>query len=383
MLQMTRVLHVYSGNRFGGIEVLLVELQKRRADAPGIDSRFVLCFEGRLAQKLRAAGAQVSVFREVRFSRPWTVWRARSALREHLRQQPVDAVVCHEFWAYALAAPVVRSAGLPLLSWHHSPASGYRLEKAIRRFPPTLALTCSRFVADNLNGLVPAGRIRVCYAPVEPPTPQLADARGALRRSLGTADDETVILHVGRLSDYKGQVELLQAAQLLGDLRFRVWFVGDSQTAAEAAFLETLRSFVREHRMEQKVTFVGHSDNVYEHYGAADIYCQPNRKPEPYGFTFIEALYAGLPVIASDSGGSAEILRDEKTGQRYGLLVRPGDSQAVAAALRRLIDDPIQREGFRGKARRRAQSLGDPERAMARLHTLIDEAMTLGRNGAR
>src|SRR5262245_48655064 len=105
-----RVLHVYSGNRFGGIEVLLVELQKRRSDAPGLETSFVVVFEGRLARQLRESGADVAVLPEVRFSRPWTVWRARAALRRHLRQHPVDAVICHEFWAYALAAPVVRAA---------------------------------------------------------------------------------------------------------------------------------------------------------------------------------------------------------------------------------------------------------------------------------
>jgi len=380
---MTNVLHVYSGNRFGGIEVLLLELQRRRSDAPELESSFVLFFEGRLSRKLRESGAPLSVLPEVRFSRPWTVWRARAALRSHLGQHSIDAVICHEFWAYALAAPIVRAAHLPLLSWHHSPSSGYRLERAVRRVPPAMAITCSRFVADNLNGLVPAERIRVCYAPVEPPAPQSPSARAAVRRSLGIGDEETVILHVGRLSDYKGQAELLQAAERLGDLPFRVWFVGASQTGGEAEFLERLESFVREHHMEQKVRFLGHSDNVYEHYSAADIYCQPNRQPEPYGFTFIEALYAGLPVIASDSGGSAEILTDERTGERYGVLVPAGDPGAVADALRALIEDPSSRARFREKARQRAEALGDPRRALARLTDLVKEAIASAEGRAR
>jgi glycosyltransferase involved in cell wall biosynthesis len=238
-----------------------------------------------------------------------------------------------------------------------------------------MALTCSRFVADNLHGLVPAERIRVCYAPIEPPPSESPNARATVRRRQGAGDEDAVILHVGRLSDYKGQVELLQAAERLGELPFRVWFVGDSQTDAEAGFLESLESFVREHRMEQKVRFLGHSDNVYEQYAAADIYCQPNRKPEPYGFTFIEALYAGLPVVASNSGGSAEILTDERTGERYGMLVPPGDPAAVADALRALIDDPVARARFRGRARQRADALGDPRRAMARFTDLVREAI--------
>jgi glycosyltransferase involved in cell wall biosynthesis len=377
-----RVLHFYSGNRFGGVEVLLLMLQQLRPSA-AFDPSFILCFDGRLARKLRERDAAVTVFSEVRFSRPWTVWSARAALEKYLREHTIDAVVCHEFWPYALAAPVVHRAGLPLLIWHHSPASGYRLESAVRRFPPTLAITCSQFVADNLNGLEPADRVRVCYAPIEPPSAIRPTSRSWQRHNLGIGDDETVILHVGRLADYKGQVELLEAARQLGDLPFRVWFVGDSQTDAEARFLGHLKSLVREHRLEHKVQFLGHSDDVYDHYFAADIYCQPNRKPEPYGFTFIEAMYAGLPVIASDSGGSAEILRDGKTGDRYGVLVPPGDSQALADALRALIVSPREREGFRERARSRAHSLGAPARAMIRLDGLVNEAIALQGSHAR
>ncbi len=67
---------------------------------------------------------------------------------------------------------------------------------------------------------------------------------------------------------------------------------------------------------------------------AADIHCQPNTGPEPFGITFIEALYAGLPVVTTSIGGALEIVDGS-----CGMLVEPNDPAALAGALRRLIED--------------------------------------------
>jgi glycosyltransferase involved in cell wall biosynthesis len=72
---------------------------------------------------------------------------------------------------------------------------------------------------------------------------------------------------------------------------------------------------------------------------AADVFCQPNAGPEPFGIVFVEALYAGLPVVASAFGGAAEIV-DETCG----VLTPPGDAAAVSDALAALIRDPERRK---------------------------------------
>src|SRR5262249_34574044 len=72
---------------------------------------------------------------------------------------------------------------------------------------------------------------------------------------------------------------------------------------------------------------------------AADVFCQPNTKPEPFGLVFVEALGAGVPVVATAMGGALEIV-DERCGR----LVEP-KREALANVLDRLIDDaPLRRE---------------------------------------
>ena len=76
-----RVLHVYSGNLFGGVEAILVTLARHQADCPSLAHEFALCFEGRLGRELDALGAAVHRLPEVRASRPQTVRRARAGAR--------------------------------------------------------------------------------------------------------------------------------------------------------------------------------------------------------------------------------------------------------------------------------------------------------------
>ena len=71
-----RVLHVYSGNLFGGIETMLLTMARERALCPAIEPAFALCFEGRLGAELAATGVAVQRLPEVRASRPLTIRRA-------------------------------------------------------------------------------------------------------------------------------------------------------------------------------------------------------------------------------------------------------------------------------------------------------------------
>ena len=111
-----RLLHVYSGNLYGGIESILLTLTRQRAACPELESEMALCFEGRLSSELEAEGTPVHRLGEVRVSRPRSVRRARRALTALLATGRFDRVICHGAWPYAVFARTVRRADLPLSS---------------------------------------------------------------------------------------------------------------------------------------------------------------------------------------------------------------------------------------------------------------------------
>src|SRR5438128_9338003 len=97
-----KVLHVHSGNLYGGVEAMLVTLARHRALCADMEPSFALCFEGRLSRELNAAGVSVYPLGAVRVSRPHSVWRARRRLRQLLREQHVDVMICHSAWSQAI-----------------------------------------------------------------------------------------------------------------------------------------------------------------------------------------------------------------------------------------------------------------------------------------
>src|SRR5687768_1733288 len=103
-----RILHLYSGNLFGGIEAILVTIARRS----GGDARheFALCFDGRLRTELAAAGAAVHALGAARISRPHSIRASRRALHTLLVTQRFDAAICHAPWSQAIFGTVVRRA---------------------------------------------------------------------------------------------------------------------------------------------------------------------------------------------------------------------------------------------------------------------------------
>ena len=84
-----RVLHVYSGNLYGGLEKTISVLAQKRHLTPGLEFVFGLCFEGQLSQELREAGVQVFMLNPVQVRKPWTVLKARQQLRTWLKSNPL------------------------------------------------------------------------------------------------------------------------------------------------------------------------------------------------------------------------------------------------------------------------------------------------------
>ena len=108
-----RVLHVTSGNMYGGVETFLATLAREAAAAPEMESEFAVCFEGRCSEELASLGHVPHLLGRVRLSRPHTLLRARRALRGAAAPQRYDVVVCHQPWTYVVFGSVARRAGAP------------------------------------------------------------------------------------------------------------------------------------------------------------------------------------------------------------------------------------------------------------------------------
>jgi glycosyltransferase involved in cell wall biosynthesis len=362
-----RVLHVTAGNLFGGIERMLLTMVSAQEKDCAHD--VAVSFDGRLARELRDAGSPPHVLGEARFRRPDSVWRARRALRRLLTAGRYDAVIGHAPWSCALAGPVARREGRPLFMWaHDAPQPGGWPERRIARMPPDRFICNSRHTAAAIARWLPGVPRDIVHPPVPAAPAVSARERRELRAELGAGEGTTVILLASRLEEWKGHRVLLEAAgKLRGDVA--VWIAGSPQRPAEVEYFDELSRLAA----SGPVRFLGERSDVPRLMAAADIYCQPNTTPEPFGIAFVEALAAGVPVVTTAMGGPLEIVDD-----RCGILVREASANLVAEALQRLIDMPALRAALGAAAPARARRVSDPVARLAEVRDVVRAQLDAG-----
>ncbi len=373
---MSRVLHLYAGNMYGGIERLLDTLARLRYLAPDMEPEFGLCFRGRMWDELAAAGVPLHDLGAVRISRPWTVLRARRNLKAVLKQRQYDAVVCHACWPHVVFAPVVRNAGVRLVNWVHDVLKGeHWIDRWARRTPPDAVIVNSHFSAESVSKVFPNVPNEVVYIPVECNT--VADRstnRASVRAELNTPDGAVVILLASRLERWKGAAVLVEALGKLASIPgWIAWLAGGPQRPSEQLFFQELQHRAKELGVADRVRFLGQRSDVTNLMASADVYCQPNTGPEPFGVAFIEALAAGLPVVTSDIGGGRETIN-----ATCGILTKPNDAESIAKALETLIVNPSERQRLGTAGPSRALSLCDPVRQLPAISRVIFELKPSG-----
>jgi len=359
-----RILHVHSGNIFGGVERILIALSGHRKFSAEYEHAFAICFPGRLADELSKNGAEVFLLPSLRLSRPWEISRARASLRKLLSKFKFDLAVVHSAWSHVAFAGILQATGLPLLFWLHTKATGSLLEKCAQLNFPARVLSVSRAVNESAPFLFPGIPSEVVYSPLALDENAFRRAnRSEIRATLRTTPDQVLILQASRLEPWKGHVHLIEA---LLDLRHlpnwtcRVAGGGDPEYQMRLSSLAT--------PLTDRIQFLGPRNDIEHLLSAADIYCQPNLEGEGFSIAFVEAAFAGLPIVTSAIGGALEIV-DSQSGD----LVPPADTKKLAQALRTLIENKTWREALGKNARRRVLEQCAPERQFRKLETVFQK----------
>lgn len=157
-----------------------------------------------------------------------------------------------------------------------------------------------------------------------------------------TPRNEKVIVTTSRLVEKNGVGDLIDAMRYL-PAHFKLLIIGSGPLEA------SLHSKVTHLGLEKRITFVGEvaHDALPQHLWASDIFCRPSLS-EGFGISFIEAIAAGLPVIATPVGGIPDFLRDKETG----LLCKVNNPKSIAEAVLLLDEQPALREAIIASASR-------------------------------
>jgi glycosyltransferase involved in cell wall biosynthesis len=298
----------------------------------------------------------------VRARRLDEVRAARKRLRHLIAETKPHAVCVHSAWSQAIFGPTVLKSSVPFVRWLHAPSPGpVWLEAWASRSRAALVLCNSRYTLENARDRFADTPMVVQYPPFAPQPPS-PDARSAVRAGIGTLPDAVVVVMAARLEAGKGHVQLLEALSQVRVAGWEAWIVGGVQQPEDERFLDGLRACASRLRLDGRVRFLGQRSDVGDLLSAADVYCQPNIAPDSFGLSFVEALACGLPVVTTRLGGVTEIVDDT-----CGALVAAGSTEAVTAALERLIVSRTEREALAAGARTRAAVFANVRPSVASL----------------
>ena len=336
-----------------------------------VDAHVVLAEQGPLVQLLEQHGIKTTVLpmrpstRALPRDRVVPGWAALRAavdtaeyvwrLRSWLRARDFDIVHTNSLKAAVYGGLAGRLAGVRVV-WHvrdriaadYLPTPAVGLIRVLSYLFPTAIIANSRatmltlprarttlkrvlILGDATNAISIRQRdgVHVVYNAAE---------FSRLEKHGSSANDELVFGLVGRLAPWKGQDVFLRAFATACPIRGRAVLVG-SAMFGEQAYEQSLHDLAHDLGISHRVDFVGFREDVPAELRKLDIFVHASVIPEPFGQVIIEAMAAGLPVIASGAGGPLEIIDSEVDG----LFHRPGDAHDLASVMQRLANDPALR----------------------------------------
>lgn len=329
----------------GGAEQMLVNLLPELAQGGHQVSVAVLRPPLDLASTLRAKGVLVY---ELPAHGKWNLLAGARNAAHAIRETESDVVHAHLFFSTiytALARILCLVTARTCVTYHNlayapgcnKPGPGLELRKLLNsvssRYGMDGRIAVSEAVATHYREALNPGEIVVVPNAISVAESNSAD-KGEVWGRTPAAKDVRVVLP-GRLVHEKGHAVLIEAlARLASEVDFTAVFAGDGPLRAD------LERLTAERNLSSRIVLAGKlpHDELLRVVGAADIVVIPSLF-EGFGMTAIEAMAASRAVIATRTGGLADIIENGKTG----ILVDPGNADALAGAIKQLATEP----GFR------------------------------------
>ncbi|MBM6596164.1 glycosyltransferase family 4 protein [Microvirga pudoricolor] len=239
-----------------------------------------------------------------------------------------------------------RALNLPFVTTYHGSYSGRSSVKVL--YNSVMArgdaiIANSHYTADLIRSLYPqsADRIRVIHRGTDfmqfSPGAVTAERVEALRKAWGVSPYERVVLLAARLTGWKGQKVLIEAAAKLRDGGLSdVAFVLAGDAQGRDSYVKELDALIGARKLQGMVHRVGHCTDMPAAFLAASVVTVPSTEPEAFGRSAVEAQAMGTPVVVSDLGAVPETVLSPPTvppQERTGWRIPPGDADALAESI--------------------------------------------------
>jgi len=278
----------------------------------------------------------------------------QTRLARDISRRRIDIVHAYNFYGNVFAMAPARLAGTPVVIASIRDCGPYltpmqlRVQRLMCRMATCVVVNAGA-VRDWLAGdgydvdriaVIPNGvDLERFDAPVD---------AAAVRRGLGIEPDAPLVTVVSRVTRLKGLEQFIGAAAVLAERHPRARFLVVGEPApGDELYLASLKRLAARLDIGDRLVFAGLRQDVPALLRASTVAVMPSLN-EALSNALLESMAAGMPTVATRVGGTPEALTDGESG----LLVPPGDMTALAAGVRRLLDDPAAAMAY-GRAARR------------------------------
>lgn len=332
----------------GGAERTTIDIAAALTDAGA--RALVACEGGRLVSELQARGGIWLPF-PAASKNPLQMFFNARRLARIMRDEGVDIVHARSRAPAWVALRACHTTGTSFVTTYHGAYSGRSaLKKQYNSIMARgdLVIANSHFTARRIIGLHPEAepRIRVIHRGTDLQifNPAVVDAARVLRlrNEWGVEPDERIVLLAARLTNWKGQRVLVEAARILvrnGLTGVKFVLAGDPQ--GRTGYVQVLDAQIRDAGLAGIVVRTGHCPDMPAAFMAASTVTVPSTEPEAFGRSAVEAQAMGKPVVVSDLGAVSETVLTPPAvpdGQRTGWTVPAGDADALAAGIKGALD---------------------------------------------
>ena len=258
---------------------------------------------------------------------------------EVIKRQNIHIIHSHDYKTDILTAIISRYVDIPIMTTAHGWITNHLkskiytwagkksfkyFDKVIAVSPKIRAEVARHGVSDDKLVLIYNAIVAENYQPGE-------HSPGYLRTRFGIPADHKIIGNIGRISPEKGQLDFIKAAAILLEQRQDLSFVltGDGPDKARA------ENLVKQLGIENAVHFTGHEKDVRPIFRDMDLFALTSYT-EGFPNVVLESLCMDVPVLATDVGGTGDIITDQETG----ILIPSGQPDQIAAGLNFLLDNP-------------------------------------------
>lgn len=321
-----RILQILPELNVGGVETGTVDFAKYLTE--GGHHAVVVSSGGTLVAELERAKVK-------HYSLPvhkkslWTTIGCINQLKKIILDEKIDIVHARSRVPAWIAYFACRQTEAKFITTCHGHYSNHLLSRVMGW--PKLIIVPSEVIGRHMIDTfgVPPENIRVIARSVDL-------KRFVHQRKEEPGQSRFVVAMVGRITALKGHSYFLKAmSQLVRSQPFiKIWIIGDAPRKKES-YRQELEILVRRLGLSDFVEFLGNRSDVPQLLAQTDCLVMSSIVPEAFGRVILEAQAAGVPVVATKVGGVVEIIDDEKTG----LLVLPKDTEAMAKAVARILND--------------------------------------------